>query len=117
MKIVNLPSLKVIRLKRVKIYLHRVGKFTAAYDRGEGGSGEKGGATPHHHVYTNVGKVSRLFIFVIIKQITFKLGNSTTLKKGALSQPRPQGAFPWLWAREERPEDEVGSIQLVHVTS
>ena len=54
-------------------------KFTAVYGGGEGGSAEKGG-NPHHHVYTNVGKFSRLFIFVIIKQITFKLGDSTTLK-------------------------------------
>ena len=46
---------------------------------GKEGAGRRGG-TPHHHVYTNVGKFSRLFIFVIIKQITFKLGDSTTLK-------------------------------------
>ena len=43
MKIINLPSLKVMRLKRVKIYLHSVRKFTAVYGGGEGGSGEKGG--------------------------------------------------------------------------
>ena len=24
-----------------------------------------------------------------------------------LNQPRPQGAFPWLWGREKRPGDEV----------
>ena len=76
MKIENLPSLKVIRLKRMKIYLHRVRKFTAVYGGGEG----RTGGTPLHHVYRNVGKFSRLFIFVIIKQITFKLGDSTTLK-------------------------------------
>ena len=40
MKIANLPSLKVIRLKRVKIYLHRVRKFTAVYGGGEGRRGE-----------------------------------------------------------------------------
>ena len=45
---------------------------------GKEGARRRGG-TPHHHVYTNVGKFSRLFIFVIIKQITFKLGDSTTL--------------------------------------
>ena len=33
-------------------------------------------------------------------------------------QPRPQGAFPWLWgrgpkAREKRPGDEVADMQLV----
>ena len=44
------------------------------------GAPRRGGGNPHHHVYTNVGKFSRLFIFVIIKQITFKLGDSTTLK-------------------------------------
>ena len=56
-------------------------KFTAVYGGGEGGSAEKGGGeTPHHHVHTNVGKFSRLFIFVIMKQVTFKLGDSTTLK-------------------------------------
>ena len=43
MKIINLPSLKVIRLKRVKIPLHSVRKFTAVYGGGEGGSGQKGG--------------------------------------------------------------------------
>ena len=43
MKIINLPSLKVIRLKRVKISLHSVRKFTAVYGGGEGGSGQKGG--------------------------------------------------------------------------
>ena len=47
---------------------------------GKEGARRRGGGTPHHHVYTNVGKFSRLFIFVIIKQITFKLGDSTTLK-------------------------------------
>ena len=46
MKIENLPSLKVIRLKRVKIYLHRVRKFTAVYGGGEGRRKEGGGEPP-----------------------------------------------------------------------
>ena len=53
----------------------------------EGKEGEGKGGTPHHHVHTNVGKFSRLFIFVIIKEITFKLGDFTTLK--ALSPTGP----------------------------
>ena len=36
----------------------------------------------------------------------------------ALSQPRPQGAFPWLWgpkAREKRPGDEVGAVSKMNI--
>ena len=45
MKIINLPSLIVIRLKRVKISLHSVRKFTAVYGGGPGkeGAGRRGG--------------------------------------------------------------------------
>ena len=56
-KIINLPSLKIIRLKRVKIYLHSVRKFTAVYGGGEGGSGEKeggGGASTTMSIQTSV---------------------------------------------------------------
>ena len=88
MKIINLPSLKVIRLKRVKISLHSVRIFTAVYGGGEGGSGQKGGRCLHHHVHTNVGKFSRLFIFAIIKQITFKLGDSTTWSMSQVEKNR-----------------------------
>ena len=88
MKIINLPSLKVIRLKRVKISLHSVRKFTVVCGGGEGGSGEKGRRCLHHHVHTNVGKFSQLFIFAIIKQITFKLGDSTTWSMSQVEKNR-----------------------------
>ena len=45
---------------------------------GKEGAGRGEGGCLHHHFHTNVGKFSRLFIFAIIKQITFKLGDSTT---------------------------------------
>ena len=65
-------------------------KFTAVHDRGEGGSGEKGGGRGclHHHVHTNVGKFSPLFIFAIIKQITFKLDDSTTWSMSQVEKNR-----------------------------
>ena len=91
-KVINLPSLKVIRLKRVKISLHSVRKFTAVYGGGEGGSWEKGGRCLHHHVHTNVGKFSRLFIFAIIKQITFKLGDSTTWSMSQVEKKTVKGS-------------------------
>ena len=35
-------------------------------------------------------------------------------RRGEGFQPRPQGAFPWLWegkGREKRPGDEVGAVR------
>ena len=91
MKIVNLPSLKVIRLKRVKIYLECKNSQPFMVEGKEGGGG--GGEAPHHHVYINVGKFSRLFFFVIIKQITFKLDDSTT-SKALYPNLVPRALFP-----------------------
>ena len=63
-------------------------KFTAVYGGEKGGSREGGGGTLHHHVCRNVGKFSPLFIFVIIKQITFNLGDSTTWSMSQVEKNR-----------------------------
>ena len=56
----------------------------------EGAGG--GGGTPHHHVCRNVGKFSPLFIFVIIKQITFNLGDSTTWSMSQVEKNREKSS-------------------------
>ena len=48
----------------------------------------------------------------VLQLLTCDIDNTTTsvLWVSANFQPRPQGAFPWLWAREKRPGDEVAPI-------
>ena len=57
------------------------------------------------------------FLFLCSICVQARYTHPLTLKLCyGLSQPRPQGAFPWLWvvpvahkAREKRPGDEVGA--------